>query len=119
ETCAELRGLFPQVVHQLKAIDALRETRKIFHFARGCELSARQRPFEDERIEIGAARVDRGRETCATSADNNDVFDRGSGHVKRGGNTEPRTSRSATPEMLLTSWSCLQRARRLLDPTTL
>ena len=52
EAGAETGGLLAQVLHQLEAVDPVREAGEILHFARGCELAARQRPLKHEVIEV-------------------------------------------------------------------
>jgi len=73
---AEAGGLLAQVVHHHEAIDTLGKAGEVFHFGRGGELAARLAPFEDKGIEIGAGSVDGGGKTSASSANDDDVFNR-------------------------------------------
>jgi hypothetical protein len=78
---AELRGLLPQVVHQLETVDAFGKPGEILHFAGGRELAARLGALEDERIEVGSRGVDRRRQSGAAGADDHDILKGGSGHA--------------------------------------
>jgi len=75
------RGLFPHVLRELEAVDAVREAGEVLHLARRRELAARERPLEHQRVEARAGRVDRGREAGAAGADDDDVFDGRGGHA--------------------------------------
>jgi hypothetical protein len=85
---AKLGRLLAQVVHQHEAIDAVGKTGEILDLGGRRQLAAGKGSLEHERIQIGAAGVDRGGEPGAPGADDDDIFD-GGGH----GVESPRSHR--------------------------
>ena len=74
EARAKAFGLGVHFHDQLGAVNSLGEAGEILHFCRGGQLTAGLTPFQDERGEIGAARVDGGGETGTSCADDDDLF---------------------------------------------
>ena len=58
---AEVFGLAAHVFHQLRTVDALRETGEVLHQARERKLPSGFVSGNDERFQIGAGSVDGGR----------------------------------------------------------
>src|SRR3954447_15305905 len=55
---AELLGLVAHVVHELRALDALREAGEVLHLGGGHQRAAELRTLEHQRVEVGAGGVD-------------------------------------------------------------
>ena len=69
-------GLGPELRHQLRAVDAVREARVVLDLARQHQLAAGRGPGEDDRLEVGARRVDRGGQAGRARADDQDLGSR-------------------------------------------
>ena len=67
-------GLGLHAGHQLIAINPLGKTREILHDARGGQESSGHGAREDQRLEIGAGRVNGSSQTGAASPNDHDVF---------------------------------------------
>ena len=82
---AELLGLLAHVVHELGALNALRETGEVLDLGRVHERATRsQLTGQHDGGEAGAGRVDRGRVAGRTRADDDNVVDGGAlGHLGR------------------------------------
>src|SRR5271170_3888835 len=70
---AETFRLLAHVLDQLRSHDSLWETGKIFHQRGERELAAGLVPFDQERLQIGACRVERGRVSGTAGTDDDDV----------------------------------------------
>ena len=70
---AEMLRLLLHVLHQVGAVDALRESREILHQGGERELSAGFVAADDQRLQIGARGVDGGRIAGAAGTDNDYV----------------------------------------------
>ena len=64
-------GLLKQVLHQLRALDAVDRTRPVVHFGGRHQLAALLHAGDQERLEIGAGGVDGGGVSRRTGADDN------------------------------------------------
>jgi hypothetical protein len=74
------KRVLAQVLHQLEAVDPRGKAGKVLHLARGRQLAARQGALDDQGVQVGARGVDGRGETRAAGADDDDVFNSGSGH---------------------------------------
>ena len=79
---AEPLGLRAHVGHQIRPHDAVPETGKVLDGRRHHELTAGLEALDDERREVRARRVERGRESGRTGPDDDDVTN-GLGHENR------------------------------------
>ncbi len=70
---AEILRLLLHVLHQVGAVDALRETGEIFHQGGEGELAAGLMPADHQGLEIGAGSVNGGGVTGAPGPDDDDV----------------------------------------------
>ena len=70
---AEPLGLLLHVLHQVRPLNAFRKSGKVFDLGGNRQLPARLMPDNHQRIEIRAARVDRGGVPGAARADNDHV----------------------------------------------
>src|SRR2546422_852884 len=62
--------LLPERIHHFRAEDSLGEPGIILHVGRDRQLSTRLDPLEDKRMQIRAARIERGGESRRPGADN-------------------------------------------------
>ena len=60
DVAAEALGLLAERGHQLGALDAVREARVVLDVARDHQLAAGRGAGEDDRLEVGSRRIDRG-----------------------------------------------------------
>ena len=67
-------GLQPHFFHQIRAQDAVAEARIVVDGRRQHQLAALLDAFDDERLEIGAAGVQRGRESGRAGPDDGDLM---------------------------------------------
>ena len=72
----EFLRLLMHVDDELRAIDALRKSGKIFHHCRRGKLTARLPAFEDERIKIRARGINRGGQPRASAPDDDHLLHR-------------------------------------------
>ena len=70
---AEALGLGAHRGHQLGPLDAVRKARVVLDVAGQHQLAARRRAGEDDRLEVGARRVDRGGQAGRPGADDHDL----------------------------------------------
>ena len=70
---AEPLGLGAHRGHQLRALDAVREARVVLDVARQHQLAARRRACEDDRLEVGPRRVDRGGQAGRAGSDDQEL----------------------------------------------
>ena len=71
---AEALGLFLHLVHELGAHDSFDEAGVVLHLGRVHQSAAGgDRACQDDRVELGASRVDGGRVTGGAGANNDDV----------------------------------------------
>ncbi len=70
---AESPRLLAHVLDQLRPLDAIRKSRKIFHQGSQRELASGFMAFEHQRLQFGARRVERRGVTGATRADDDNV----------------------------------------------
>src|SRR4051812_46273221 len=87
---AEALGLRAQVVHELRALDALGEAREVLDLGRRHQRAAELRPLEDQRVQVRAGGVDRRRVTGRAGPDDDQVADavvlrRGDARMRRVG----------------------------------
>ncbi|CAB4879902.1 unannotated protein [freshwater metagenome] len=75
ETGAEALGLIAHLLHQLGAHHAARKSREVLNVGRLLEQTAPHEALDDERSQVGAGRVKRGRVAGWAAADNDDVLD--------------------------------------------
>src|SRR6185312_10613286 len=75
ELGAEPLGLLAHVVHQLGAEDAVGEAREVFHLGSGHQRATGLHALNDQRLQVGARRIDRRRVTGRAGADDDQVAD--------------------------------------------
>ena len=73
---SEFFRLLVHALDEFRAINTIREAWEIFDSGCCRELTARQAPFENERRQIGASRVNGCSETGTSRANDNDIFHR-------------------------------------------
>ena len=107
ELGAEAPGLLLELLHQLRALNALGEAGVVLDLGGDGELAAGLRAVDDERVEFGARRVDGGGQARRAGADDDDLavqclFNHASGFKRPPGDlsvsalTEPRRARART-----------------------
>ena len=73
ELGAEARRLLAHVVDQFRPLDAVGKAGKILDQRGDGELAAGLMAVDDQRTEIGAGRIDRGRQPRTSGADDDDI----------------------------------------------
>src|SRR3989442_6832785 len=71
----EAFGLFPPELHELGALDALRETGIILDVRRDHELSPRDRAGDDERPQVRPGRIDRRGEAGGAGTNDDEIVE--------------------------------------------
>jgi hypothetical protein len=89
---AESRRLLADVLDQLRAHDAGGEAGEVLHLGRQTELTAGLVAVDQERPQVGARGVDRGRQTGAAGAEDDDI----SGMLARAGGRRRGSGRRRT-----------------------
>ena len=79
KTGTEFFRLLVHVQNQLRAVDPFGKAGKILNHRRGRKLTARLPPFEHERAQVCAGRVNRRRQTGTTAPDNDHLL-----HARQG-----------------------------------
>jgi hypothetical protein len=77
EAAAEALGLVAQVLHHLRARDALGIARVVLDVRGLLEQAAPQEPLDDERLQVGAGCVERGCVAGRAAPDDDHVLDVG------------------------------------------
>ena len=72
---AEPLGLSAHLGHEVRAHDAVAIAREVLDHRRQHQLAAGLNPLDEQRLQVGARRVERRGETRRTRADDNDVAD--------------------------------------------
>ena len=70
---SEALGLGAEQVHQVRALDPVREARVVLDVAGQHQLAAGRRAGEDDRLEVGPRRIDRGGQAGRTGADDQEL----------------------------------------------
>jgi len=70
---AEALGLGAEHAHQLRSLDPFGEAGIVFDFRGDHQLAHRHVAADDERLKVGARRVDRGGQACRPRADDDDA----------------------------------------------
>jgi hypothetical protein len=69
----ESLGLGAHVGHQLRSHDAVPESREVLHHGGHHQLTAGLEPFDEQRLQVGARGIERGRQSGRARPDDRDV----------------------------------------------
>ncbi len=86
ESGADLGRLFPHLLHQPRTLDHLGEARIVLHIGCDGELAAGLNALDEDRLQHGARRIDRGGVAGGAGADNHEF---GVDRLRHGHSVEP------------------------------